>query len=187
MMNSMDADYIFFERGNRMEKTDFAPDGYGKFESTMTIWGKEGIRIKVHVNAKAGKEDEYLSKYMASINRKLVCSEENRQAVEQALLDSDMLDLAEKWMAKAKKGKDENRECYILKDGQKVFLPISREDFCQSLYLRSIHLSFDEDIDKENPEAQLNLLCNPAYFGQYSIMAIVDPDNYVECMKLAGG
>ncbi len=166
-----------------MNTTDFVKGEFNAFSGKTTVWGREAVEIYVNFTDDAkGCEDEYLAINIALINNKLEWIENNRHLIEQALLDDDMLAMAEDWASSAEEVEDEEQECYIMEDGQKVFLPISEEDFCLSLYFEAINISFDG----ENPEAELVLLCNPDYFAGHCILATVDAENRVECNSLAG-
>ena len=166
-----------------MNITDFTPGKYDAFEGKTSVWGTRNVRIAVAFpNEAEGKEDEYLAKYLVSINEKLGWIEQNRQKVEQALLDNDIVSLAEDWASSAEEAEDEAQECYVMEDGQKVFLPISDEDFCKSLNLVTIALYFDEEISN----MELYLVCKPDYFACHCIMATINAENQVKCGGLAG-
>jgi Uncharacterized protein conserved in bacteria len=166
-----------------MNIVDFTRGKYDAFEGKTTIWGAENVRIAISFfDETKGREDEYLAKYLVSINEKLGWIEQNRQKAEKALLDYGMVALAEDWVSGAEEAEDEEQECYVVEDGQKVFLPISNEDFCKSLSLVTIALYFDE----ETSNAELYLVCKPDYFAGHCVMASVDTENQVKCGSLAG-
>lgn len=166
-----------------MNTADFIRDEYNTFNSKTNVWNMKNVEIHINLpdNTK-GKEEDYLLKYIASVNEKIEWIHNNRKKIEKALIDDDIISLAEDWAAGAEKAEDEEQECYLMEDGEKVFLPISPEAFCKSLYFEAIVLSFDEPI----PEAELILLCKPDYFAGHCIMVTITTDNQIECNGLAG-
>lgn len=110
--------------------------------------------------------------------------ESNRSLLEQAMLDDGMAILAGDWAAGAEEAEDEEAECYIMEDGQKVFVPVTPDDFCRSLYPQSVCLLFCNGWDK--PYMTVGLGCAPDYFAGHSIMVSVNADKRICCDGLAG-
>ena len=92
--------------------------------------------------------------------------------------------MAEDWASSAEKADDEEQECYIMEDGQKVFFPISEEEFLNSLYFESISIDFRSDM--ENPEIELFISCSPDYFAYHVLHVSADSEKNVKCRGLAG-
>ena len=98
------------------------------------------------------------------------------------LIDDGMLELAEDWASSAEEAEDEEQECYVMEDGEKVFFPISEKDFTDSLYVESITMNI------ENNEISLEIFfcCSPDYFAGHCIIVEVDRDGNITSQSLAG-
>lgn len=98
-----------------------------------------------------------------------------------------MINLAEEWITdEAYKVENELKECYLTDEGIKVFIPISQQDFLQSIKLQSISFVLIEN--DENPLVELYLECNPDYFFGHIILCRFMNSNPVlyKCCGLEG-
>ncbi|WP_315078921.1 DUF2262 domain-containing protein [uncultured Clostridium sp.] len=168
-----------------MNIKDFEKSDVLTFEAKCTLWNKESIGFGVDFpDETKGKEFEMLSQHLSDIEKQLKWIEENRTGIEKVLIDDDMVSLAEDWAASSDEAENEEQECYIMEDGQKVFLPISNEDFCKSLYIDGFNINFEDGWDK--PIIDMYLCCSPDYFAYHCISVSIDENKSVECNSLAG-
>ena len=104
--------------------------------------------------------------------------------IKQSIVTDDMISLAEDWASSAEEDETSDRECYIMEDGQKVFFPITNEDFTKSLHIAEAGVDVDKDFGYE--EITVYFECSPDYFAGHSLEVIVDPDGTVEEPDLVG-
>ncbi|ACD23046.1 DUF2262 domain-containing protein [Clostridium botulinum] len=168
-----------------MNIKEFEKSDVFTFEAKCTLWNKENIGFGVDFpDERKGENLEILSKHLSDIEKQLKWIEENRRCIEKTLLDDDMVSLAEDWASSSEEAEDEEQECYLMEDDQKVFLPISDEDFCKSLYIDGFSINFEDGWDK--PNIDLYLCCSPDYFAYHCISISIDENKSVECNNLAG-
>ena len=153
------------------------------FEAETRLWSRDNILICVDFPQDEDR-NEYLKKYITSINALLNWIEKNRTKIEDILIENNYLSLAEDWAASADEAEDEEQECYIMEDGQKVFIPIKEADFRNNLYLNSVTMTFEDDPEK--PEMYLYLSCDPDYFSYHDIEILIDEDQNIEILGLIG-
>ncbi len=161
-------------------------------EGTCTIWGEEvTVTIESDDEKKALPEEtlSFLEKYLAWIDHR-------RQDALQCLFDDGILELAEDWASSAEPYYGENEdddddedddkepECYIMEDGQKVFLPVTEQDFSKSLHLTNI--TFNCSDEEEDFLTELWCDCLPDYFACHSILIYLNPDGSFENGSLQG-
>lgn len=156
---------------------------YCTFEGTCSLWGKEEIPFTVDIGQRKDKE-EALQEYLPIVEQKLKWLEENKRTIEQALIADDVIALAEDWAASADEAEDEEQECYIMEDDQKVFLPISEQDFCSSLQMDSLCIYCDEGKDQVWVDAFLT--CSPDYFAGHALNVSIKADGSI-CNDGLGG
>ena len=155
-------------------------------ESKVTLWGKRDINVGIDLPCFDDSElDEQLQKYSPMIEEKIKWIESNRKIIEKALIEDDMVELAEEWASSAEMAEDENEECYLMENGDKVFLPISESDFLNSLQINGINMQFDDEEEEDN-FFEIFLECHPDYFACHVIDVYVDYENNVTCNGLAG-
>ncbi len=166
----------------KSEKTNFKVSDVFSYEGAVQLWGKNTF---IALNfPKDRPEDKYFDILAEKITAQIKWIEENRKKMEKALTDYGCISLAEDWASSAEEADDEEQECYIMEDRQKVFFPISEEEFLNSLYLESISIDFRRDT--ENPEMELFICCNPDYFAYHTLHVLVDFEKNVKCSGLAG-
>ncbi len=168
-----------------MQIQDFQTGSLSDFAGTTTVWGREKVEIMVDFE-KDFEQDTFPPELLPALNARLDWLEHARQVIVDALLEDGMLELAEDWASSAEQAEDEEQECYIMEDGQKVFLPITEEDFFNSLRMDSV--VFQVSWDGTVPVLSLDLYmhCNPDYFACHSVLAYVEPDGTVTSGSLAG-
>ena len=70
----------------------------------------------------------------------------NRESCSVAAIEEGMILLAEEWMKDEDSKVIDEKDCYLTIDKEKVFLPITQTDFCNSLRVQSIVFSIEEGI-----------------------------------------
>lgn len=168
----------------QLKTTDFqkidSPFGY---EHNISIWGMN-CNVTIYPN---GNENADLSILLLNIQKCLQQINDTQKECFQSILDADMINLAEEWIAdEAAKVENANEECYLTDEGEKVFVPIAQKDFLQSIKLQSINLVLDEN--DENPLVELYLGCKPDYFFGHIILCRFMNSNPVhyKCCGLEG-
>lgn len=164
-----------------LEAEDFHESAYCSCETEASVWGNPGVSVTV--DFPGGQDwEEGLEEYLPALRERLHWLGENRSALEDCLLEDGMLELAGDWASSAEEAEDEEGECYVMEDGQKVFLPIREEDFRASLYIESVGI----DLSSGEPALQLCLCCSPDYFAGHCLCVSVDAEGNIESGGLAG-
>ena len=167
-----------------MTVRDFIPgDDFG-YETRTTLWGREGVALTITLPADTTGKEAALENHLPDAERELRWLNQAFPSVVRAVLQDGMLSLAEDWASSAERAAEETQECYVMEDGQKVFLPITEKAFCQSLYPDGISLSFEEGWNC--PSMDIYLCCSPDYFAGHCIVVSADREHQVTCGGLAG-
>ena len=168
----------------QLKTTDFQKlDTPLSYEHSVSIWGMD-CNVTIFPN---GNENADLSILLLQVRQCLQQINDTQKECFQSILDADMINLAEEWIAdEAFKVENVNEECYLTDEGEKVFVPIPQKDFLQSIKLQSINLVLDEN--DENPLVELYLGCNPDYFFGHIILCRFMNSNPVhyKCCGLEG-
>ena len=166
-------------------------DDIFSYTGKASVWGEE-TAININFDDSPADENQknlpeetfvFLEKYLAWINQ-------HRQEVLQTLFDDDILSLAEDWASSAEAYYDEDDEeadepeYYIMDDGQKVFLPITEQDFSKSLHLTAI--TFNCPYEEEEALTEIWCDCSPDYFAYHSILIYLNGDGSFENGSLQG-
>lgn len=165
-----------------MKLEDFKEDAVFSFQNQCNLWGTEDAKIFIALSDNNNSE-KGLKEYLSIIEEKIVWVEKNREVIENVLLDKGILSVAEDWVASGEKVEDEE-ECYIVRNGEKVFLPITKEKFFESIQIESITIYCDEG--KENVWLDIFLVCVPDYFAYHAINISIDSNLNIEYDGLAG-
>ncbi len=120
------------------------------------------------------------------INDMLKGLNSQKEAFFNDLVDS-YLPQAEDWVLnlceESEEDSTDEKRCFITDDYNEIYLPISKEDFLDSLNL-SIYVSYDKDESDILVDGYIN--CEPDYFAGHSIEFIVDGKGNFEIEGLAG-
>ena len=103
----------------KLKKINLKVSDIFSYEGAVHVWG-ENTSIALDF-PKDKPEDEYFDILAEKITEQIKWIEENREKIEKALTDYGCISLAEDWASSAEKADDEEQECYIMEDGQKVF------------------------------------------------------------------
>lgn len=161
---------------------DFVSSEYSSFETYSHIWKNE-TKIYVHFPDEKDK-NQSLNNALKLINEELSWLEKNKYKIEELLIENNCLELAEDWASGAPILECAEEECYVMEDGQKVFFPITTDDFSNSLYIETLSMKFDEC--SETPFLELILLCNPDYFASHCLIVAIDKDKSLKFKGLNG-
>ena len=112
------------------------------YEGRCRLWGQD-VFVGLDLPEREDKA-RALEAALPAVEQRLEWLENNRAGVEKALLDDGGPDLAQEWASSAELAEEEDAECYIMEDGQKVFFPITPEAFCASLRPESLVLNGKE-------------------------------------------
>lgn len=141
-------------------------------EFEIELWGNEDVSISLNIDFKKGKEinNINLKEHIHKIEKQLQWIEENRHAIEKAIIDYGMVQLAEEWVRNGDKNIVDGNEYYLNIDDEVIQVPITKEQFCKSLYIGAISIDIDEDYDNYSEEK------NESY---KQAIAKLMPTNYV--------
>lgn len=166
-----------------MRLEDFKPDDVFDYEYKGKLWGNDDVCVGLILNEEAEDKEALFKSCFNVIKEKIEWINNNRNKIEKALLDDGMVELAEDWASSSEEAEDEEQECYIMDDGTKVFIPITEEDFCNSLHLDGFTIYCDSEKDIS---VDVFLFCKPDYFAYHSIELFVNEDNTIDVNGLAG-
>ena len=162
-----------------MDIKDFTASDVFDYEGKTDIWGKQ---VGLGIDCDGSSLEEMLPR----INKLAEFLDKNKDKIVAALVEDDFLSLAEDWASSAEEADEstEERECYIMEDGSKVYLPITEDDFAASLHFDGISIYFDDD--KNDITSSVYLVCQPDYFAYHCIEIFVDGDETIKVNGLAG-
>ena len=149
---------------------DFISSDIFSFETYSNIWKNE-TKISIDFSNEEDK-NQCLKNNLQLINEELSWTQKNKDRIEELLIENDCIELAENWASGAHLLECADEECYVMEDGQKVSFPITSDDFCNSLYIESITIIFNDC--KKPPLLQLFVLCNPDYFSGHFFWIDID-------------
>lgn len=109
----------------QLKTTDFqkidTPLSYGH---SVSIWSVD-CNVTIFPN---GNENADLSILLLQVQQCLQQINDTQKECLQSILDADMINLAEEWVAdEAFKVENEDEECYLTDEGEKVFVPIAQK------------------------------------------------------------
>ena len=170
---------IFVLRGIDMQIKDFKDSDVFDFEAQTEIWG-DSVGVGVDCDGSS------LETMLPMINRLAEFINKNKSVVVRTLVDDGMLETAEDWVSSAEEAEDSTaeRECYIMEDGTKVYLPITEEDVAASLRMDGMSVYYD--YEKEDISADVFFICKPDYFAYHCIEVFMDSKGNIDVNGLAG-
>jgi len=165
---------------NTVELKDFSEsDDENEYDACANLWDKN-LYISVTADILP------LEDMIPMINVMLKGLDSQKEAFFNDLIDS-YLPYAEDWVLnlceESEEDSTDEKRCFITDDYNEIYLPISKEDFLDSLNL-SIYVSYDKDESDILVEGYIN--CEPDYFAGHSIEFIVDSKGNFEIEGLAG-
>lgn len=157
-------------------------DDIFSYIGTCSVWDN-AVDINIDFGNAENKQ-ELLAEYLPLLKQHLDWLNQHKKDAVQALLDDDFLELAEDWASSGELAEDEEQECYLMEDGQKVFLPVTEKDFSDSLCLDVI--TFDCTEGRHHITMDLYMSCSPDYFAYHTVIVYVAEDGTMESGGLAG-
>lgn len=146
-----------------LEVEDFVEDEHGAYIARTTIGKLGGVYLAVYLPENE-RTLENLEKALSHIKEQIKLVEVNGEEIVQTIIDGGGVEIANEWTRKGKKLATDEGECYMLDNGEEVFLPITEEDFTESLYCAGISV----DLEDEKPKLLLYINSEPDYFkGEY--------------------
>lgn len=165
-----------------MKISDFRTDDTFAYTGSFEVWG-EDTDFSIDFGEQKEEPAKLLEKYLPQIEEKIEWLRTHKEEILTRLIEGeDILSLAEDWASSAEEAEDEEQECYIMEDGQKVFLPITREDFVRSLSCSATIFCEAEDC----VWMEMFLACSPDYFAGHAIEMSLDTDGELDYGSLWG-
>lgn len=159
-----------------MKTSDFKhKKGTCHFRGKTSIWNRSDTSVWICFDGHEKEVKKFLSSIIGSVNDRLKWIENNRALIENLLVDKQMIELTEEWIAKTEETED---RVYLLQDGQKVSLPLTKEVFCSSLYISGLEITYEED--EQNPRTDMYIHCEPSYLGEYGFLLSLNHDNSID-------
>ena len=165
---------------NTLKLKDFSEsDDENEYDACANLWDKN-LYISVTADILP------LEDMIPMINDMLKGLDSQKEAFFNDLADS-YIPYAEEWVLtlceESEEDSTDEKRCFITEDYNEIYLPISKEDFLNSLNL-SIYVSYDKD--ESDILVDGYIYCNPDYFAGHSIEFIVDGKGNFEIEGLAG-
>ncbi len=150
------------------------------FTAKANIWGSTAA-VDIILDEETPRGSHTIEKIYPCIDRIVQRVDMKRAKLEQALLDDGWLETAEDWAAQGKVSKRE-QGCYLLDDGNKVYLPLNEDGFCDSLFVESVCIYFDDELEVN--DVTIYIVCSPDYFAGHAIAVFLDSDGDIRVKGL---
>jgi len=149
----------------------------------VDLWGEQKkVDVEVLVDDEVDN-DTLFNLIFPSIKKSIAFVNEQRSEIEQALIDDKNVELANDWAESAPVSQEEEN-CYIMNDGQKVYLPITEEDFRKNIRIDEAEICFSDSFD--DISTHLLIGYTPDIFAGHVLDIDIDKDNKITCIGLAG-
>ncbi len=125
---------------------------------------------------------DILNKSLEKINNILEKAEKNRSQLMELLKEKDYINLATEWVQGAEEVEEEEN-CYLI-DDNKVYTPITEEDFEKSMNFGEI--AKDIYSDGETEDMSVYITFEPDYFAGHCIECYIDENGNFLVNGLAG-
>ena len=125
---------------------------------------------------------DILNKSLEKINNMLEKAEKNRSQLMELLKEKDYINLATEWVEGAEEVEEEEN-CYFI-DDNKVYTPITEEDFEKSLNFGEIATDIYSDGETENMSIYITF--EPDYFAGHCIECYIEENGSFLVNGLAG-
>lgn len=119
------------------------------------------------------------------IEQKIIWLQTHKIEICNALInDGTMLPYVEEWVSQLERAEDEESECYISLDGDKIYLPVTEDAFLESLQVDCIKMDARKGIDFLTIHALLSF--HPDYFMGHGLEIMIHEDETIEDCGLFG-
>ena len=125
---------------------------------------------------------DILSKSLEKINNMLEKAEKNKSQLMELLKEKDYINLATEWVQGAEEVEEEEN-CYLI-DDNKVYTPITEEDFEKSMNFGEI--ATDIYSDGETEDMSVYITFEPDYFAGHCIECYIEENGNFLVNGLAG-
>ena len=125
---------------------------------------------------------DILNKSLEKINNMLEKAEKNKPQLMELLKEKDYINLATEWVQGAEEVEEEEN-CYLI-DDNKVYTPITEEDFEKSMNFGEI--ATDIYLDGETEDMSVYITFEPDYFAGHCIECYIDENGNFLVNGLAG-
>lgn len=125
---------------------------------------------------------DILNKSLEKINNMLEKAEKNRSQLMELLKEKDYINLATEWVEGAEEVEEEEN-CYLI-DDNKVYTPITEEDFEKSMNFGEI--ATDIYSDGETEDMSIYITFEPDYFAGHCIECYIEENGNFLVNGLAG-
>ena len=125
---------------------------------------------------------DILNKSLEKINNMLEKAEKNKPQLMELLKEKDYINLATKWVQGAEEVEEEEN-CYLI-DDNKVYTPITEEDFEKSMNFGEI--ATDIYSNGETEDMSVYITFEPDYFAGHCIECYIDENGNFLVNGLAG-
>ena len=125
---------------------------------------------------------DILSKSLEKINNMLEKAEKNKPQLMELLKEKDYINLATEWVQGAEEVEEEEN-CYLI-DDNKVYTPITEEDFEKSMNFGEI--ATDIYSDGETEDMSVYITFEPDYFAGHCIECYIEENGNFLVNGLAG-
>ena len=151
------------------------------YETVGKIWNNE---VKIIIYTEGGKKCS-LDTIIPRIER-ILAMIPKRDEIADMLRHAGIIDRAEEWVAECEPADDysDEHERFVLEKGVVIELPITVEQFADSLMVESLGVTIEDSAD--NFSAKFYLRCTPDYFDGHSIAVTIDKDGEMRCLGLCG-
>ncbi|MCR5122283.1 MAG: DUF2262 domain-containing protein [Ruminococcus sp.] len=160
-----------FSRGN---------DEKAAFTAKADVWGDEA-NLFVMLDNDTPRGSHTVEKIYPLVDKIAQKLDLRRRKIEDALLADGWLETAEDWASQCRVSKNDPN-CYIMDNGDKVYLPLTEDDFCSGLYIESVCIYFDEELDIN--DVTIFIVCQPDYFAGRAIAVLLDSDGGIQIKGL---
>lgn len=125
---------------------------------------------------------DILNKSLEKINNMLEKAEKNKPQLMELLKEKDYINLATEWVQGAEEVEEEEN-CYLI-DDNKVYTPITEEDFEKSMNFGEI--ATDIYLDGETEDMSVYITFEPDYFAGHCIECYIEENGNFLVNGLAG-
>ena len=142
-------------------------DGEYQCECERFFWG---IKANLDISYYEDKDQKGLAKFVKQLNLHLLWIQQHKKEIQQAVLDDDMVELANDWMEGSEIEDEEGSLWYELDEGGKIPSPITEKTFLKALYLGGI-LVYGSDKDEITFDVFLST--DPDFFACHDIEVFI--------------
>ncbi|GCD10045.1 DUF2262 domain-containing protein [Clostridium tagluense] len=162
--------------------------GLAKCGIDVILWDNyTSTSLEISLEDEDTFDNSKIENYINEFKKHLLWLENNKKAISDALIEDDMIGLAEEWAESSDETIIDGEKVYV--HGDDIFrLPISEEEFCKSLYFNSIGIRIDEDMEIMDSRIMIEAFIdtNPDYFAGHSMEVTVADEYKISINGLAG-